>query len=122
MARTPRSAKADHLIKLLLIGDSCKSSIFLLSWSYLLSAVGKSCLLLRYCEDAFTASFIATVGMDFKNKSLEVGGFKLKLQIWDTAGNSSLYQIFIDCIGRSRTFSDYYNGLLSRRNGYYFSV
>eukprot|EP00124_Ichthyophonus_hoferi_P004207 Ihof_evm7s437 gene=Ihof_evmTU7s437 len=41
----------DYLIKLLLIGDS---------------GVGKSCLLMRFCDDAFTPSFITTIGIDFK--------------------------------------------------------
>ena len=61
----------NHLVKLLLIGDS---------------AVGKSCLLLRYSDDQFSSSFITTIGIDFKIKSVEVDGKKIKLQIWDTAG------------------------------------
>jgi Ras-related protein Rab-8A len=61
----------NHLVKLLLIGDS---------------AVGKSCLLLRYSDDHFSSSFITTIGIDFKIKSVEVEGKKIKLQIWDTAG------------------------------------
>ena len=64
-------AKYDFLLKLLLIGDS---------------GVGKSCLLLRYSDDSFTHSFITTIGIDFKIKSINVGGSKVKLQIWDTAG------------------------------------
>jgi len=61
----------DYLIKLLLIGDS---------------GVGKSCLLLRFCEDSFTPSFITTIGIDFKIRTVEIDGKKIKLQIWDTAG------------------------------------
>mmetsp|Transcript_21904 Transcript_21904/g.59977 ORF Transcript_21904/g.59977 Transcript_21904/m.59977 type:complete len:144 (+) Transcript_21904:54-485(+) len=61
----------DHLIKLLLIGDS---------------GVGKSCLLLRFSDDAFTTSFITTIGIDFKIRTIDMEGQKLKLQIWDTAG------------------------------------
>ena len=47
----------DYLIKLLLIGDS---------------GVGKSCLLLRFCEDSFTPSFITTIGIDFKIRTVEL--------------------------------------------------
>lgn len=61
----------DLLIKLLLIGDS---------------GVGKSCLLLRFCEDQFTPSFITTIGIDFKIRTIDLDGKKVKLQVWDTAG------------------------------------
>ncbi|KAJ3574979.1 hypothetical protein NP233_g1396 [Leucocoprinus birnbaumii] len=56
---------------LLLIGDS---------------GVGKSCLLLRFCDDAWTPSFITTIGIDFKIRTIELDGKRIKLQIWDTAG------------------------------------
>ena len=61
----------DHLIKLLLIGDS---------------GVGKSCLLLRFSDDQFTTSFITTIGIDFKIRTVDLDGSRVKLQIWDTAG------------------------------------
>mmetsp|Transcript_19973 Transcript_19973/g.27665 ORF Transcript_19973/g.27665 Transcript_19973/m.27665 type:complete len:214 (+) Transcript_19973:326-967(+) len=66
-----RGAEYDHLIKLLLIGDS---------------GVGKSCLLLRFSEDSFTTSFITTIGIDFKIRTVPLDGRRVKLQIWDTAG------------------------------------
>ncbi|CEL57553.1 GTP-binding protein ypt2 OS=Schizosaccharomyces pombe (strain 972 / ATCC 24843) GN=ypt2 PE=3 SV=1 [Rhizoctonia solani AG-1 IB] len=56
----------DFLIKLLLIGDS---------------GVGKSCLLLRFCDDAWTPSFITTIGIDFKIRTIELDGKRIKLQI-----------------------------------------
>lgn len=61
----------DHLIKLMLIGES---------------GVGKSSLLLRYGDDVFTSSYISTIGIDFKIKTVELNGKHIKLQIWDTAG------------------------------------
>ncbi|KAI0810860.1 GTP-binding protein ypt1 [Irpex lacteus] len=61
----------DYLFKLLLIGDS---------------GVGKSCLLLRFAEDAFTDSYLSTIGVDFKIRTIELDGRTVKLQIWDTAG------------------------------------
>jgi len=66
-----KGAAYDYLIKLLLIGDS---------------GVGKSCLLLRFSDDAFTPSFITTIGIDFKIRTVELDGKRIKLQIWDTAG------------------------------------
>eukprot|EP01029_Cantina_marsupialis_P027993 TRINITY_DN774281_c0_g1_i1.p1 TRINITY_DN774281_c0_g1~~TRINITY_DN774281_c0_g1_i1.p1 ORF type:complete len:202 (+),score=52.48 TRINITY_DN774281_c0_g1_i1:76-681(+) len=64
-------ADYDHLFKLLLIGDS---------------AVGKSCLLVRFAEDTYTENFISTIGVDFKIRTLELDDKVVKLQIWDTAG------------------------------------
>lgn len=61
----------DYLFKILLIGDS---------------SVGKSSILLRYTDDAFTTSFISTIGIDFKIKIVTYNDKKIKLQIWDTAG------------------------------------
>jgi Ras-related protein Rab-8A len=48
--------------------------------------VGKSCLLLRFCDNSFTPSFITTIGIDFKIRTMELEGQRVKLQIWDTAG------------------------------------
>ncbi|THD27721.1 Rab protein 8 [Fasciola hepatica] len=61
----------DYLFKLLLIGDS---------------GVGKTCLLFRFSEDDFNSTFIATIGIDFKIRTIDIDGKKIKLQIWDTAG------------------------------------
>ncbi len=68
----------DFLVKLLLIGDS---------------GVGKSCLLLRFSDDSFTHNFIATIGIDFKVKTIDLDGRKIKLQIWDTAGQERFHTI-----------------------------
>ena len=66
-----RQAAYDHLVKLLMIGDS---------------GVGKSCLLLRFSDDSFSKNFITTIGIDFKLKTIEIDSKRIKLQIWDTAG------------------------------------
>uniref|UniRef100_A0A3Q2WLL5 RAB1A, member RAS oncogene family b n=1 Tax=Haplochromis burtoni TaxID=8153 RepID=A0A3Q2WLL5_HAPBU len=95
---------SDYLFKLLLIGDS---------------GVGKSCLLLRFAvsfapkankgcffkflassDDTYTESYISTIGVDFKIRTIELDGKTIKLQIWDTAGQE-----------RFRTItSSYYRG------------
>ncbi|XP_063933922.1 ras-related protein Rab-1A-like [Zophobas morio] len=75
----------DFLFKLLLIGDS---------------GVGKSCLLLRFADDTYSETYISTIGVDFKIKTIVLDGKTIKLQIWDTAGQE-----------RFRTItSSYYRG------------
>jgi len=75
----------DYLFKLLLIGDS---------------GVGKSCLLLRFADDSYLESYISTIGVDFKIRTVDQDGKTIKLQIWDTAGQE-----------RFRTItSSYYRG------------
>jgi len=62
----------DELFKLVLIGDS---------------GVGKSSLLIRFADDYYSDSYISTIGVDFRIKTVDVGnGTKVTLQIWDTAG------------------------------------
>lgn len=50
------------------------------------SGVGKSCLLLRFADDSFTESYISTIGVDFRFRTVRVDDKYVKLQIWDTAG------------------------------------
>uniref|UniRef100_A0A671TUF0 RAB37, member RAS oncogene family n=1 Tax=Sparus aurata TaxID=8175 RepID=A0A671TUF0_SPAAU len=62
----------DIAFKVMLLGDS---------------SVGKTCVLVRFKDGAFLGgNFIATVGIDFRNKVVDVDNLKVKLQIWDTAG------------------------------------
>ena len=50
------------------------------------TSVGKTNLLLRFVSADYHMSHISTIGIDFKVKTLNLDNFKLKLQIWDTAG------------------------------------
>ncbi|XP_057274588.1 ras-related protein Rab-37 isoform X3 [Pezoporus wallicus] len=72
---TPPALPRDYELsgKVMLLGDS---------------GVGKTCFLLQFKDGAFLSGmFIATVGIDFRNKVVSVDGVKVKLQqIWDTAG------------------------------------
>ena len=61
----------DFIFKVLLLGNS---------------DVGKSSLLLRYVDSVWSDTFVPTIGVDFKVKTIDIGGKKVKLQIWDTAG------------------------------------
>ena len=48
----------DYLFKLVLIGDS---------------GVGKTCIIFRFVENKFDSSFITTIGIDFKIRTVEIG-------------------------------------------------
>jgi Ras-related protein Rab-8A len=62
---------ADYVVKAVIIGDS---------------GVGKTNILLRFCDNTFKPSYASTIGIDFKIKTIQVEECKIKLQIWDTAG------------------------------------
>ena len=40
----------------------------------------------KFVDNMFSESFISTIGVDFKIKTIELDGKRYKLQIWDTAG------------------------------------
>ena len=68
-----------RIYKLLLLGDS---------------SVGKSCLLLRYCDEKFQDLHLATIGLDFRLKKIFLeNNKKVKVQIWDTAGQDRFLAI-----------------------------
>ena len=60
-----------HVFKLLLVGKS---------------GTGKSSLLMRFADEEFSESYISTIGLDFKVRTINLNGKEVKLQIWDTAG------------------------------------
>ena len=67
----------DYLAKVVIIGNS---------------AVGKTNILLRFVEENYIPIHTPTIGLDFRSKIMTVplknkgGKKKLKLQLWDTAG------------------------------------
>ncbi|XP_077184026.1 ras-related protein Rab-37 isoform X7 [Paroedura picta] len=89
MDKWPPAPHSSGPKKVMLVGDS---------------GVGKTCFLIQFKDGAFlSGTFIATVGIDFRVRSLQlqtrtgrfaqysnkvvtVDGVKVKLQIWDTAG------------------------------------
>nr|QZX57789.1 ras-related protein Rab33 [Locusta migratoria] len=48
--------------------------------------VGKTCLTYRFCEGKFLNKSEATIGVDFRERTVDVNGEEIKLQLWDTAG------------------------------------
>ena len=58
--------------QIMVLGDSC---------------TGKTCLLVRYKDGAFlNNNFISTVGIDYRNKVIELDGKKIKLQVGNRWG------------------------------------
>jgi len=68
----------DYMFKILLMGAS---------------GVGKTCLLLRFADDSYTDTYISTLGVEFKFKTLRVANKIVRLQIWDTAGQERFKSI-----------------------------
>ncbi|KAF2905522.1 hypothetical protein ILUMI_00655 [Ignelater luminosus] len=50
------------------------------------SNVGKTCMVHRFCDERYYDTYISTIGIDFKQKIINLDGVPVKLQIWDTAG------------------------------------
>ena len=61
----------EFLLKVVVVGNMC---------------VGKTSLLLRYCDDTFSEDHKTTIGVDFKMKDLDRDDCLAKMQLWDTAG------------------------------------
>ena len=67
------------LYKILLLGDS---------------TVGKTCFLLRYTDDTFLDLHMATIGLDYRLKTMILDDQKMvKVQLWDTAGQDKFRAI-----------------------------
>ena len=72
------SNKYHYLLKYIIIGNS---------------SVGKSNLLLRYCNNKFSDDYQATIGVEFGAKNIEYNNKTYRIQIWDTAGQESFRSI-----------------------------
>lgn len=68
----------DILARVIIIGDS---------------GVGKSAIMGRHCDNIFNPNYISTIGVDFRYNTIEIDGKKVKLQIWDTAGQEKFHVI-----------------------------
>jgi Ras-related protein Rab-8A len=70
--------KAEYTLKILTIGES---------------GVGKTCVLLRYTDNKFIKTHLTTIGIDYKAKTISIGGKTIRLKIWDTAGQERFKNI-----------------------------
>lgn len=65
--------------------------------------VGKTSLIRQYCEGRFEQSRVATIGVDFQTKTIEIKGHKIKLSIWDMAGQIHFQSVRTGFYRGSRT-------------------
>ena len=70
--------KDDSNFKILILGDSY---------------VGKTSLLLKFTDNIFKESYIATIGVEYKEKIITLNNKNYKLNIWDTAGQERFKSI-----------------------------
>ena len=61
----------DLTLKILIVGDS---------------GVGKTNFILRFLNNEFNQNYMSTAGIDLKSGSIEIKNKKIRIQIWDTAG------------------------------------
>lgn len=80
------SQQKKRVIRLLMIGDS---------------GVGKTSLVLRYDEDSFSHKFVTTIGVDYRDKLVDIDGKPVKLQIWDTAGQERFRSLTANFFSRA---------------------
>lgn len=57
------------------------------------SGVGKTCILKRFVDNQFITNHLATIGIDFKTKIINVKNQPVNLKIWDTAGQERFRNI-----------------------------
>lgn len=63
--------ESNNICKIIVVGDP---------------GVGKTSLVQRYCQNAFSTERKVTIGVDFGVKELEINGKVVTLRFWDTAG------------------------------------
>lgn len=64
--------------KVVLLGEGC---------------VGKTSLVLRYCENKFNEQHVTTIQASFLRKRLNIAGKSVNLAIWDTAGQERFHAL-----------------------------
>ena len=65
-------------IKIILLGDT---------------GVGKSSIIKRYIEDSFEENLSSTIGSNFLEKIEKIKGQKVRLEVWDTAGQEEFRSV-----------------------------
>ena len=61
----------EYTIKILIIGDS---------------SVGKTNMIYKFIDNKFSQIYMVATGMDLKTTTIDVKGKKIRIQLWDIAG------------------------------------
>uniref|UniRef100_A0A3Q3WLC0 small monomeric GTPase n=1 Tax=Mola mola TaxID=94237 RepID=A0A3Q3WLC0_MOLML len=77
----PLSSTHTRIFKIIVIGDS---------------NVGKTCLTFRFTGGSFPDKTEATIGVDFREKAVEIEGETIKVQVWDTAGQERFRKSMVE--------------------------
>jgi len=54
---------------------------------------GKSCLIKRFCEERFVTKYIATIGVDYGVKPVQVDGLDVRVNFWDLSGHAEFFEV-----------------------------
>lgn len=73
-----QESEPEYSIKLLVLGDT---------------SVGKSNYIYRFTEDKFSDNHMSTTGLDLKNADIIIDDKKIRVQLWDTAGEEKYRSI-----------------------------
>uniref|UniRef100_A0A0G4HF16 Uncharacterized protein n=1 Tax=Chromera velia CCMP2878 TaxID=1169474 RepID=A0A0G4HF16_9ALVE len=68
--------------------------------------VGKTALVRRFCDNTFSSSYSATVGVDFFCKRVTLRGKEVSMNVWDLSGQEEFSDV------RSEFFKDAHAGIL----------
>uniref|UniRef100_A0A914LJ13 Ras-related protein Rab-33 n=1 Tax=Meloidogyne incognita TaxID=6306 RepID=A0A914LJ13_MELIC len=74
------SYKSKRVFKVIIIGDA---------------GVGKTCLSYRFCNGRFPGPTEATIGVDFRERSIIIDEELIRIQLWDTAGQERYRQSIV---------------------------
>lgn len=75
-------AKGAYIVRLLMVGDS---------------SCGKTSLVLRFDQNVFSTKFVATIGVDYRDKMVKVCHLKLCTSLLLSALEPEIDMLFRDC-------------------------
>ena len=65
------------------------------------SGVGKTSFIMKFTDNTFQESYLATYGIDFKTKFVTINNYKYRVDLYDTAGQERFRSISVNSIRMS---------------------